>query len=366
MTKQRLDILLLERGLAPSIEKARALIMAGQVVVGDHTVDKAGQQVTVDADIRLRGETLPYVSRGGLKLRKALDEFGIDVTGLVAVDVGSSTGGFTDCLLQAGAVKVFAIDVGYGQLAWKLQLDRRVVSMERTNIRTVTPDQLDVEPELAVIDASFIALAKVLPATAGLLKPAGRIIALIKPQFEVGKGEVGKGGIVRDPAAHEKVVEGVRRTASELGLTVAGLCESPITGADGNREFLILLQKPDNNPKGGNMENCIFCKIIRGDIPSRKVFEDEQLLVVEDVNPQAPLHLLLLPKKHFVNCVDMAAEDDALVGYAFRKAGEIAFEKGYADSGFRIIQNNGAGAGQSVFHIHFHLLAGRGFAWPPG
>jgi 23S rRNA (cytidine1920-2'-O)/16S rRNA (cytidine1409-2'-O)-methyltransferase len=246
MTKQRLDKLVLERGLAPTIEKAKALIMAGQVVVGDHTVDKAGQQVAIDAEVRLKGEQLPYVSRGGLKLRRALDEFDIDVAGLVAVDVGSSTGGFTDCLLQAGAVKVFAIDVGYGQLAWKLQLDPRVVSMEKTNIRYVTPDQLDDVPALAVIDASFIPLSKVLPATIGLLQPGGRIIALIKPQFEVGKGEVGEGGIVRDPAAHEKVIDDVRRTALDLGLTVAGLCESPITGADGNREFLILLHKPDN------------------------------------------------------------------------------------------------------------------------
>jgi 23S rRNA (cytidine1920-2'-O)/16S rRNA (cytidine1409-2'-O)-methyltransferase len=242
LAKQRLDTLILVRELAPSIEKARALIMAGQVVVGDHTVDKAGHRVAADVDIRLRRETLPYVSRGGLKLRKALDEFGIDVTGLVAVDVGSSTGGFTDCLLQAGAVKVFAIDVGYGQLAWKLQQDPRVVSMEKTNIRTVTPDQLDDIPDLAVIDASFIGLAKVLPATVGLLKPGSRIIALIKPQFEVSKGEVGKGGVVRDPAVHENVIEDIRRTACNLGLTVSGLCESPITGADGNREFLILLQ----------------------------------------------------------------------------------------------------------------------------
>lgn len=244
MTKQRLDTLVLERGLAPTIEKAKALIMAGQVVVGDHTVDKAGQQVAIDAEVRLKGEQLPYVSRGGLKLRRALDEFDIDVAGLVAVDVGSSTGGFTDCLLQAGAVKVFAIDVGYGQLAWKLQQDPRVVSMEKTNIRYVTPDQLNDVPALAVIDASFIPLSKVLPATIGLLQPGGRIIALIKPQFEVGKGEVGQGGIVRDPVAHEKVIDDVRRTALDLGLTVAGLCESPITGADGNREFLILLQLP--------------------------------------------------------------------------------------------------------------------------
>ncbi|MFA7403724.1 MAG: TlyA family RNA methyltransferase [Pelobacteraceae bacterium] len=246
MTKQRLDTLVLERGLAPTIEKAKALIMAGQVVVGDHTVDKAGQQVAIEAEVRLKGEQLPYVSRGGLKLRRALDEFDIDVAGLVAVDVGSSTGGFTDCLLQAGAAKVFAIDVGYGQLAWKLQQDPRVVSMEKTNIRYVTPDQLADVPVLAVIDASFIPLSKVLPATIGLLQPGGRIIALIKPQFEVGKGEVGQGGIVRDPAAHEKVVDDVRRTALDLGLTVAGLCESPITGADGNREFLILLHKPGN------------------------------------------------------------------------------------------------------------------------
>jgi 23S rRNA (cytidine1920-2'-O)/16S rRNA (cytidine1409-2'-O)-methyltransferase len=219
--------------------------MAGQVVVNDHTVDKAGQLVATGSVIRLKSETLPYVSRGGLKLRKALDYFGIDVTGFVAVDVGSSTGGFTDCLLQAGAVKVFAIDVGYGQLAWKLQQDPRVVSMERTNIRMVTPDQLDAEPALAVIDASFISLARILPATVALIKPGGRIIALIKPQFEVGKGDVGKGGIVRDPAAHEKVIEDVSHSASKLGLTVSGVCESPITGADGNREFLILLYKPD-------------------------------------------------------------------------------------------------------------------------
>jgi len=242
--KQRLDTLMVERGLAPSLEKARALIMAGQVVVGDHAVDKSGQQVASDAAIRIKGDPLPYVSRGGLKLKKALDEFGVDVTGLVAIDVGSSTGGFTDCLLQAGALKVFAVDVGYGQLAWKLQQDSRVVGMERTNIRSLTPDQLDDVPELAVIDASFIPLARVLPATAALLQPGGRIIALIKPQFEVGKGEVGRGGIVRDPAAHERVIEDVRRTALDLGLTVSGVCESPITGADGNREFLILLQLP--------------------------------------------------------------------------------------------------------------------------
>ena len=242
--KQRLDKLMLERGLAPSREKAQALIMAGLVVVGDHTVDKAGRTVPVDAEIRIKGVVCPYVSRGGLKLRKALDEFAVDVTGLTAIDIGASTGGFTDCLLQAGAQKVIAVDVGYGQLAWKLQQDSRVTSLEKTNIRYLTSDQLDCRPDLAVIDASFISLAKVLPATAGLLKPGGRIIALIKPQFEVGKGEVGKGGIVRDPAAHAKAVEGVRQAAEELGLMVSGVCESPISGADGNKEFLILLNLP--------------------------------------------------------------------------------------------------------------------------
>jgi len=242
--KLRLDTLMMERGLAPSLERAQALIMAGLVVVGDHAVEKSGQQIARDADIRIKGDPLPYVSRGGLKLKKALDEFGVDVTGLVAMDVGASTGGFTDCLLQAGAMKVFAVDVGYGQLAWKLQQDPRVVRMEKANIRHLLPEQLDVLPDLAVIDASFIPLAKVLPATVNLVKPGGRIIALIKPQFEVGKGEVGKGGIVRDPAAHERVIGAVRQTAREMGLIVAGLCESPITGADGNREFLILLEIP--------------------------------------------------------------------------------------------------------------------------
>ncbi|MBT1072800.1 TlyA family RNA methyltransferase [Pelotalea chapellei] len=243
--KQRLDKLMVERGLVPSREKAQALIMAGQVVVGDHAVHKAGQQIAGDAEIRIKGEVLPFVSRGGLKLKKALDEFDVDVTGLVAIDVGASTGGFTDCLLQAGAVRVFAVDVGYGQLAWKLQQDPRVVSMEKTNIRHLAPEQLDEQPDLAVIDASFISLTKVLPSTVQIVKPGSRIIALIKPQFEVGKGEVGKGGIVRDPSAHEKVIENIRQSAREMGLNVAGVCESPITGADGNREFLIMLVTPE-------------------------------------------------------------------------------------------------------------------------
>lgn len=240
--KLRLDKLMVERGMTPSRERAQALIMAGQVVVGDHAVDKAGHQVPLDAEIRIKGEVLPYVSRGGLKLARALEAFELDVTGLVALDVGASTGGFTDCLLQAGATKVFAVDVGYGQLAWQLRQDGRVVNMEKTNIRNLVPEQLGEQPELAVIDASFISLSKVLPAVIRLVKPAGLIVALIKPQFEVGRADVGKGGIVRDPAAHDRAVEGVRQTAQELGLTVDGICDSPIKGADGNREFLILLR----------------------------------------------------------------------------------------------------------------------------
>ena len=364
--KLRLDKLLVERGLAPSREKAQALIMAGQVLVDDRMLDKAGQQVSAQAEIRIKGETLPYVSRGGLKLRRALDEFGLDVTGLVALDVGASTGGFTDCLLQAGARQVYAVDVGYGQLAWKLRQDGRVVNIERTNIRYLTLEELGCAPDLAVIDASFISLAKVLPATVRLIRPGGYVVALIKPQFEVGRGEVGKGGIVRDPAAHTRAIESVRRAAMELGLTVSGQCDSPITGADGNREFLILLETSVDTAKEVDVDNCIFCKIVRGEIPSRKVYEDEQMLVIEDVAPKAPLHLLMVPKKHFVNCLDMTEADDALVGAIFRKAAGIARQKGVDHAGFRIVQNNGAGAGQSVFHIHFHLLAGREFAWPPG
>jgi 23S rRNA (cytidine1920-2'-O)/16S rRNA (cytidine1409-2'-O)-methyltransferase len=242
-TKERLDKLLLDRGLAPSRERARALIMAAQVVVNDHVADKAGQMVRADAEIRIKGDVLPFVSRGGLKLQRALEEFGLDVTGLVALDVGASTGGFTDCLLQRGAKKVYAVDVGYGQLAWKLRQDERVVSMEKVNIRYLTADKLAERPDLAVIDASFISLDKVLPATIGLIKDNGIIVALIKPQFEVGRGEVGKGGVVRDPAKHRAVIEGVQTLAESLKLEVRGVAESPILGPKGNREFLIYLEK---------------------------------------------------------------------------------------------------------------------------
>jgi len=243
--KERLDKLLVDRQLAGSRERARALILAGQVLVDDQVVDKAGTQVQTAAAIRLKGEDIPYVSRGGLKLAQALDAFTIAIAGRVAIDVGASTGGFTDCLLQRGAARVFAVDVGYGQLAWSLRVDPRVTNLERTNIRNLTPDQLDTRPDLAVIDASFISLDKVLPATLALLAPTADIVALIKPQFEVGRGLVGKGGVVRDPELHAAVVERVRELATGLGCRVHGVTESPILGPKGNREFLIHLGKGD-------------------------------------------------------------------------------------------------------------------------
>jgi 23S rRNA (cytidine1920-2'-O)/16S rRNA (cytidine1409-2'-O)-methyltransferase len=241
--KDRIDKILVERGLTQSRERARALIMAGQVVVADHVAEKPGQMVPVAAEVRLKGELLPFVSRGGLKLQKALDEFNIDVNGLIVLDVGASTGGFTDCLLQRGATKVIAVDVGYGQLAWKLRQDERVVNLEKTNIRFLTPEKLPHTPDLAVIDASFISLAKVLPATLALLREGAEIIALIKPQFEVGRGEVGKGGVVRDTVKHREVISAICSVAEALGLVVRGVTESPILGPKGNREFLIFMEK---------------------------------------------------------------------------------------------------------------------------
>lgn len=219
------------------------MILAGKVVVNDHAVDKAGSLICPEAEIRLKGTDIPFVSRGGLKLEHGLKHFGVDVKGLVAIDVGASTGGFTDCLLQAGASKVFTVDVGYGQLAWKLREDPRVVNLERTNIRDLTPENLSDQPSLAVIDASFISLDKVLPPTLALLSDGGEVLALIKPQFEVGRGAVGKGGVVRDPSQHEQVVEKVKEEAAALGCLVLGVVESPILGPKGNREFLIHLRK---------------------------------------------------------------------------------------------------------------------------
>ncbi len=244
--KKRLDLMLVERGLAASRERARALILAGKVVVDDHRIDKAGQQVDSQADIRLKSGDIPYVSRGGLKLAAALAAFDLKVGGSIALDVGASTGGFTDCLLQHGAARVYAVDVGYGQLAWQLRDDPRVINLERCNIRHLLPEDLADVPVLAVIDASFISLAKVLPNTLHLLSPQADLIALIKPQFEVGKGQVGKGGIVKDVELHKQVVERIRSLALELGCCVQGVIESPVLGSKGNREFLIHLQKNYN------------------------------------------------------------------------------------------------------------------------
>ncbi len=246
--KTRLDRVLVDRGLVESREKAQALILAGAVELDGAVLTKAGTPVADDAAIRIRadaaGTALRYVSRGGLKLEAALAHFGIDPTGKVAADIGASTGGFTDCLLQHGAVRVYAIDVGYGQLAWSLRQDPRVRVIERTNIRTLPPDRIPEPVDLATIDVSFISLTKVLPKAAELVKPHGVIVALVKPQFEVGKGEVGRGGIVRDPVKRERALAGIVQFAKTMGLIVKGVMPSPITGQKGNVEFLIHLVKP--------------------------------------------------------------------------------------------------------------------------
>jgi 23S rRNA (cytidine1920-2'-O)/16S rRNA (cytidine1409-2'-O)-methyltransferase len=241
--RDRLDKLLVKNGLVTTRQRAQAFIMEGKVRVDGKRVEKAGVRVDADAKVEIVGEDIPYVSRGGLKLEKALDYWGITVGGKTFLDVGASTGGFTDCLLQRGAVSVYAVDVGYGQLAWKLQRDERVVSLERSNIRYLTREQLGVEPDSAVIDVSFISLKKVVPRVVALIKESGDIVALIKPQFEVSKGEVGKGGVVRDHQTHERVVNEVACSAGPLGLTVNGVMESPLLGPKGNREFFIYLKK---------------------------------------------------------------------------------------------------------------------------
>ena len=239
--KIRLDQLILLRGLAPTLEKAQALIAAGQVLVNDQPADQVGSLFAENSEIRLKGKTSPYVSRGGLKLAAGLDHFQIDPTGFVCADIGASTGGFTDCLLQRRAAKVYAIDVGYGQLAWKLRQDSRVVVMERTNARNLKPGDLNEPLDLAVIDASFISLKTLLPPLLVFFPGAIRVLALIKPQFEVGRGQLGTGGAVRDRSLHEKVIEEIREFAGELGLVPAGVSPSPILGPKGNREFLIYL-----------------------------------------------------------------------------------------------------------------------------
>ena len=241
--KIRLDLLLVDRGICQTRERARALIMSGAVLVGETKMDKAGNLVSPDAEIRIEGEDNPYVSRGGLKLKGALTAFDINVRDLIALDVGASTGGFTDCLLQEGARKVYAIDVGYGQLAWKLRTDERVVNLERTNVRYFQGSEIKDTIDLATIDASFISLRLVIPAVQRLLKKENAIVlALIKPQFEAGRDEVEKHGVIRNPEVHERVIEGIKKFCGELALSVVGVCESPLTGPKGNREFFIYLK----------------------------------------------------------------------------------------------------------------------------
>ena len=236
--KERLDVLLVSLGLAESRAKAQATIMAGEVYVNGQKADKSGMEVDITSNVEVRGSACPYVSRGGLKLEKALRNFGVDPTGYVCSDSGASTGGFTDCLLQQGASKVFAIDVGYGQLAWKIRNDPRVVVMERTNIRYVTPEDLGEKLDLSVIDVSFISLSLVLPVVKTLLKPMGQVLCLIKPQFEAGRDKVGKKGVVRDAAVHEEVLQNFISLAKSLGFTIRNLTFSPVKGPEGNIEFL--------------------------------------------------------------------------------------------------------------------------------
>ena len=236
--KKRLDVLLTEQGYADSRSKAQAIIMAGQVYVDGQKADKAGISYEETVSIEVRGDVCPYVSRGGWKLEKALRDFGVKPDGFVCSDSGASTGGFTDCLLQQGAKKVFAIDVGYGQLDWKIRSDPRVVVMERTNIRYVTPEELGEPLDLSVIDVSFISLKIVLPTIKTLLKPEGQVLCLIKPQFEAGKEKVGKKGVVRDPATHKEVLDTFVELADNLGFTILGLTFSPVKGPEGNIEFL--------------------------------------------------------------------------------------------------------------------------------
>ena len=244
--KKRLDVLLVEQGLADSREKAKAIIMSGIVYVDNNKEDKAGTTFEETARIEVRGNTLKYVSRGGLKLEKAMNNFGVTLEGKVCMDVGASTGGFTDCMLQNGAVKVYSVDVGHGQLAWKLRNDERVVCMEKTNIRYVTPDDIDDVIEFASIDVSFISLTTVLPAVRALMTPGGEIVCLIKPQFEAGREKVGKKGVVRELSTHIEVVQMIVDYARANGFRTLHLTYSPIKGPEGNIEYLLHITKDES------------------------------------------------------------------------------------------------------------------------
>lgn len=245
MAKERLDILLVERGLAGSRERAKRMIMAGEVLVDGQKIDKAGTTVKAEVEIRLLGHDIPYVSRGGLKLEKAMKEFGVRLQDKAAADIGASTGGFTDCMLQNGAKKVYAIDVGYGQLAWKLRTDERVINMERTNIRNVTPEALDEPIEFFSVDVSFISLHHIFPVAQAITTPDAMGVCLVKPQFEAGREKVGKNGVVRDPATHREVLHNAMGYAAANGFAVRGLDFSPVKGPEGNIEYLMFVQKSE-------------------------------------------------------------------------------------------------------------------------
>ena len=244
--KKRLDILVYEKGFAESREKAKAIIMAGQVYVDNQKADKCGTSYDENANIEVRGSVLKYVSRGGLKLEKAIDNFGLDLNGAVAMDIGASTGGFTDCMLQNGAKKVYSIDVGYGQLAWKLRTDERVVNLERTNMRKVTREQVPDAIDFFSVDVSFISLRLILPVARELMAENAEAVCLIKPQFEAGREKVGKKGVVRDPSVHVEVVRGIFDFCLRSGFDVLNLDFSPIKGPEGNIEYLIHLKKSDD------------------------------------------------------------------------------------------------------------------------
>ena len=248
--KKRLDILVTERGLAESRETAKPLIMAGQVYVDGQKADKPGDTFSEDAAVEVRGKGLPYVSRGGLKLEKAMREFGLQLQGRTCMDIGASTGGFTDCMLQNGAQRVYSVDVGYGQLAWSLRTDPRVVNLERTNARYLTREQVPEEIGFFSVDVSFISLTLILPAVRPLLAEHGQAVCLIKPQFEAGREKVGKKGVVRDKAVHEEVIEKIRSFALENGFSVLGLTFSPVKGPEGNIEYLIYLERSEAPSQG--------------------------------------------------------------------------------------------------------------------
>lgn len=252
-TKIRLDVYLTEHGLAESRQRAQGMIMAGQVYVNGKKEEKAGFAVAEAAQVEVRGQTLPYVSRGGLKLEKALNAFQIDLTGAVAIDAGASTGGFTDCMLQRGAAKVYAVDVGYGQLAWSLRSDPRVVCMERTNVRYLSPAVIPEPLDFATVDVSFISLKLILPALRTLMKPDGRLVCLIKPQFEAGREKVGKKGVVRDQSVHQEVLEQFLTHAAGSGLSVKDIDYSPIRGPEGNIEYLGYLTMEAQPPYTGDL-----------------------------------------------------------------------------------------------------------------